>query len=1566
MDKIAIIGLSCLFPDAKNSHEFWQNLISGKDSISEIQFSDLDVEPEIFYDPVKGKTDKFYSSKGGFIRNFEFKASEYNLSEELINSLDDTYKWSLYVTKQALEQSGYIRNKSVLSKCGVILGNLSTPTKYSQKLFAPLYQQVIEAATAELLQQESFNLPSATIKRKASLYNGMISSFPAALVAQTFSLSNINFCIDAACSSSFYTIKLASHYLWTHQADLMVAGAICCTDPLSLRMGFSIIQAYPDNGISRPFDKSSRGIITSEGASVVVLKRYSDAVRDGDKILAAICGNGLSNDGRGKHSLVPNPKGQILAFERAYKEAQISPKDIDYLECHATGTLVGDIIELNSIESFFGQHQAIPPLGAVKGNVGHLLSVAGMVSLTKVVESMSNGVIPPSINITEPVGAEQNLVSSQSIVTAPTAWQSKSSVKRAAISAFGFGGSNSHLILEQREKPEAIDALSKTPKPIQLAKLAIVGMDAIFGNCDGQDAFERSIYNGTQHFISVPTKRWHGMEDRKDLFIQHGMGEVEIPAGAYINDIEIDTIACRIPPNEFEHLNPQQMLMLKVANRAIVNARIEEGSNVAVIIAADTDLKVHGGYQRWHLSWQIKEGLRNGKITLSAEQVTQLENILKDSLTKPIESATSLSYTSNLMATRISSLWNFSGSSFTLSAGENSVFKALQVAQMLLSAYEVDAVVVGAVDLAGGLDYVWLQNQFAKINTGTHTLSYDEFSNGWNIGEGAGAVVLKRHDTAQKNSDSIYAVIDAIGFAYHKYDLEKLQTGLPSFDAESVRKACQNAFQLAGIQPSDIDYLEVFGSGIQQQDEAEIAGLLQAYGRSENGLDCAIGSIKANIGHTFIASGIASLIKTALCLHHKYIAPTPNWSKVKAPEMWKDSRFYVATDSAPWFTEKEGVKRVAAVNGIGIDGSYAHIVMSEEPSQKLKNSYNFHKNPFYLFPIAANTRSELLQELADLQQTIDNSSSLDITATQTFNIFKQHQNAHYTLVILGHNKSELAKEMTFAHKGINNAFETGKDWQTPLGSYFTANPLGKRGEVAYVYPRVGSSFLGIGKDTFRLLPGVFDYLNTNNLNSSVAANAKLLYPRSLNKLFNSQLNALENQYLVNDGEITSQIEVQISSVNTTILRDIFQIKSRFAFGISLGELTMLIAQGVLSCSHLHQDNYKQQASNVFKTRLSGKKQVIHEYWRLPKNIDLKDSDFWSTYILLANPSEVQECIKDEEHLYITLINSSDEVIIAGEKQACQRAIKKLNCNAQYLPLDLVVHCPVMHSEYERLIQFFTYTIKNIPNIIFYSAADYAPLKLESNEVARSITKVICHQIDLPRLVNTVYQDGAKIFIEVGCGSGSSRLINKILDSKEHITVFLNQKGVNEQISIIKALAKLVSHQVPLNLSPLYKPTEEKLTRKLLMFKTLTLGGDKIFNIVLNENNRKIFQDAVYSKKNLSSVSERYQDFEDLNNERDFANNFMKITQEKQNLNEMQVVASFKSPLVGSYPLNNVDNVNYSKLTQAHCENIDEINLQVFKDHSVFLEARHESGKQLKKILDIQISCVKNILNESNE
>ncbi len=453
MEKIAIIGLSCLFPDANNPEQFWQNLTEQKDSTSFLTVKEMGVDPMIFYKPVKGQPETIYSLKGGFIRNFEFDASEYNLSSDLVEGLDDTFKWSLYAAKQAIVQSDYWGNSNVLSKCGVILGALSLPTKFSNQLVSPIYQQTMNGAIAKLLQEQNFHLASLSTSADVSPHNAMISGFPAALIAQAFSLSSTHFCIDAACSSSFYAIKLASHYLNSGKTDLMLAGAISCSDPLFLRMLFSGIQGYPEDGMSCPLDQKSRGLITSEGIGMVVLKRYNDAVRDGDNILATVCGNGLSNDGKGKHLLSPNTKGQVLAFERAYTEANLSPQAIDYMECHATGTLLGDTTEFNSIETFFNQHQAAPLVGSAKANVGHLLVAAGMVSLTKAICSMSHGVIPPTINVTEPLGSGNNPIFPQNIVTTATPWPNNSAKKYTALSAFGFGGTNSHLILEQ-EKDE--------------------------------------------------------------------------------------------------------------------------------------------------------------------------------------------------------------------------------------------------------------------------------------------------------------------------------------------------------------------------------------------------------------------------------------------------------------------------------------------------------------------------------------------------------------------------------------------------------------------------------------------------------------------------------------------------------------------------------------------------------------------------------------------------------------------------------------------------------------------------------------------------------------------------------------------------------------------------------------------------------------------------------------------------------------------------------------------------------------------------------------------------------
>ncbi|MEH1872502.1 PfaB family protein [Nostoc sp.] len=1576
MEKIAIIGLSCLFPDAKNPEEYWQNIVNQKDSTSSATAEEIGVDPTIFHNPVKGTLDKTYSIKGGYIRNFQFNPSEYNLPSELVAGLDNTFKWSLYAAKQAIVHSGYWGNQTVLSKCGVILGNLSFPTKLSNQLFSPIYQQTINPAVRELLQAENFDLAAIPTATKASFHNALISGLPASIIAQAFSLSQINLCLDAACSSSFYAIKLASHYLWSHKADVMLAGAISCADSLFVRMLFSGVQGYPENGISRPLDKSSRGLIPADGVGMVMLKRYSDAVRDGDNILATICGNGLSNDGKGKHLLSPNPKGQILAFERAYNEANFSPKTIDYLECHATGTLLGDTTEFNSIETFFGQNQAAPLVGSAKANTGHLLTAAGMVGLTKVILSMSHGVIPATMNVSEPLTSEKSTIFADKIVRTATTWPNNNApIKRAAISAFGFGGTNSHLILEQGNTTESVES---TP-PVPSVKIAIVGMDAFFGNCNGLDAFERSIYDGTQHFTSLPPQRWHGIENQESLLKEYGLADGKAPVGAYIKDFEIDTLACKIPPNEIDKLNPQQLLLLKVSDRALKDAKLQEGGNVAVIVAAETEFSVHQLQQRWNLSWQVKDGLLNQGISLPAEQLAQLETIVKDSIHQPVEIGEYVSHIANIMASRISALWNFTGPAFTVSAGENSALKALEVAQMLLATGEVDAVVVGAVDLAGGVENVLFRNQFAPINTGVNTLGYDQQANGWTVGEGAGAVVLKRYEAAKQENERIYAVIDAMSFAQSNSTLVKP-------DASAISNVCNQAFQMADIQPTEVNYVEVFGSGVPQQDEAEITGLLQAYPQVGNGLHCALGSVKANIGHTYTASGIASLIKTALCLYYRYIPATPKWSGVKTPQVWSGSPFYVAMESRPWFVDKDATRRIAAINSIGIDGSYAHLILSEEPSQEERDNRYLQQMPFHLFPIAVSDvydglrlRTTISDLLNNLQHTIEASSSLSATASETFANFQQQSDAKYVLSITGRNTKELLKEIESARKGVNNAFENGTDWQTPIGSYFTAKPLGKTGAVAYVYPAAVNSYIGIGRTVFRLFPKVFEDLKSNNLYNRAADVEKLVYPRNLPKLTTRQLETLEKQ-LLDDSLAMFESEIAFARYMTAIFRDDFQVKPQCVFGYSLGETSMMVAQGVWS--DFEGGSNTLNSSPLFGDKLSGPKNAVREYWELT---DSPNNNFWNTYVLMATPSQIRECLKHENRVYLTQINTPEEVLIAGEDAACKRVIATLGCNSFAAPFDHVIHCEAMRSQYEEIKKVNTLPSQTLPGIVFYSAADYQPIVLESDAIAHNIAKGLCQELDFPRLVNRVYGDGVRIFLEAGAGSVCSRWIDKILGNKEHITISLNRRGMDDHASIVKALAKLLSHQVNVDLSPLYSKAQETANQNKATLRTVSLGGKAIAATILSDENRKIVEDLVVDIR-----SERFQkqhpnipniqqseitDYLNTSNEIIPENILPSATQPEEvkpkNIidngfeTKEQLQSSESSPIKQPIPQKISSIISMFDLNKTQYQKLNANNSKITKAHTTFLQARQDYSQQMSEIIQLQLACAQNLLNDES-
>lgn len=877
MENIAVVGIANLFPGSSAPEEFWQQLLKKQDCRSKATSEQMGVDPDK-YTGKKGDTDKFYCVHGGYIRDFDFDASafvannqqgqannENGLTTDYLNQLDDLNQWALYVTQQALTDAGYWGSEK-LADCGVILGNLSFPTKSSNHLFMPLYHQVVDGALKQVLNDD-FQLShfSETDIAQNDIHadNALVAGYPAALLAKAAGLGGTHFALDAACASSCYSVKLACDYLHTGKADMMLAGAVSGSDPMFVNMGFSIFQAYPANNIHAPFDKNSQGLFAGEGAGMMVLKRHSDAVRDGDKIHAIIKGGALSNDGKGEFVLSPNTKGQVLVYERAYDDADVDPRDVDYIECHATGTPKGDNVELGSMDTFFSRFPRAngnkPLLGSVKSNLGHLLTAAGMPGMTKAIWALNEAKIPATINLNEPLSSKNGYLTGAQMPTDTINWPQDNSQKprTAGVSVFGFGGSNAHLVLQEpSQKLEAAATNAKAREP-----LVIIGMDAHFGGAKDLASFKTLIETDGNTFRELPTKRWKGIEQNTD--VMNALSLTKAPKGGYVEEFDIDFLRFKVPPNEQDCLIPQQLMMMKVADNAAKDAGLKEGSNVAVLVAMGIELELHQYRGRVNLSTQIEESLLQQGVSLTDEQRDTLTNIAKDGVAFAAQLNQYTSFIGNIMASRISALWDFSGPAITLSAEENSVYRCVELAENLFQTSDIDAVVIASVDLAGSVENITLRQHYGNVSVEGKTTSNVLEQDQWLVGEGAAAFVVK--PASKVTEQQIYANIDSLSFAN-------------GTDEKAVTTAANKALALAGINAADISQVEAHASGFSRENMAEKQVLPNLYPGK------AISSVKSNIGHTFNASGIASIVKTALILDQR----TANKSAIAISGLGKD------------------------------------------------------------------------------------------------------------------------------------------------------------------------------------------------------------------------------------------------------------------------------------------------------------------------------------------------------------------------------------------------------------------------------------------------------------------------------------------------------------------------------------------------------------------------------------------------------------------------------------------------------------------------------------------------------
>ncbi|HUR25504.1 MAG TPA: SDR family NAD(P)-dependent oxidoreductase [Candidatus Thermoplasmatota archaeon] len=472
-EPVAIIGLGCVLPDAPDVKAFWDNVLAGKSSIREVPKGRWD--PALYYSTDKSQPDTTYTKIGGFVLNDNFSGLDYRMPPSTVAQIDPVQRWALSASRQAFKDAGYktgLRGDEGRefnrNKCAIILGNAmggELQKETSRRVYWP------EAAAAIRANPEFQTLPKA---QQDAILNGAEAQFkhglipitedtmPGALsnvvagrIANVFDLSGKNFTTDAACASSFAAMDAAVHTLQGKESDLVLWGGSDRSMDVSSYIQFSKIGALSPDG-SRPFDAGANGFVMGEGCAMFLLKRLSDAERDGDRVYAVIRGIGASSDGKGKGITAPNPAGQVKAVLRAYEDAGIDPATIGLLEAHGTSTPVGDPVELQSVMEAYADLTKSPikpgtvAVGSVKGNIGHLKAAAGAAGVLKATLALKNGVLPPSINVKQLNPRIDWARAPFKVQTKAEPWQPvRDHPRRAAVSSFGFGGTNFHIVLEE-------------------------------------------------------------------------------------------------------------------------------------------------------------------------------------------------------------------------------------------------------------------------------------------------------------------------------------------------------------------------------------------------------------------------------------------------------------------------------------------------------------------------------------------------------------------------------------------------------------------------------------------------------------------------------------------------------------------------------------------------------------------------------------------------------------------------------------------------------------------------------------------------------------------------------------------------------------------------------------------------------------------------------------------------------------------------------------------------------------------------------------------------------------
>ncbi|MEH2269733.1 MAG: beta-ketoacyl synthase N-terminal-like domain-containing protein [Nostoc sp.] len=960
-------------------------------------------------------------------------------------------------------------------------------------------------------------------------------------------------------------------------------------------------------------------------------------------------------------------------------------------------------------------------------------------------------------------------------------------------------------IEEKRMKSDKSDktvSTNKINRQLQHNPIAIVGMASLLPKARNLREYWQNIVNKIDCITDVPSTHW-SVEDYYDPNPRTTEDKTYCKRGGFLPEVDFNPMEFGIPPSILEVTDVSQLLSLVVAKEAMEDAgygeKREFSRETVGVILGVAMAKQLGMPLSARLEYPIWEKVLKSS-GLSDEDTKKIVDKIKSAYVKWDENAFP-GMLANVVAGRIANRLDFGGMNCVVDAACASSFGALKMAISELVEHRSDMMLTGGVDTDNTIMAYISFSKTPAVSPSENVKPFDAKSDGMMLGEGIGMIVLKRLEDAERDNDKIYAVIKGIGTSS-----DGRYKSIYAPRKEGQVKALERAYEDAGFSPATVGLMEAHGTGTMAGDPTEFGSLRDFFGEHDHKKQhIALGSVKSQIGHTKAAAGAASLIKTALALHHKVLPPTINITEPNPKLNIKNSAFYLNTETRPWIRAEGEAPRRAGVSSFGFGGTNYHVVLEEYEADQ-NHAYRLHSDASEVL-LFAPTVEQLLSKSEEILGKLRSRSDSGGVSPEAKSHYAQLVNECKSPQIplsaarfgfVAENLEEACKLLQTSidwlkHKG------TAASWEHPQGIYYRASGMELGGKVVSLFSGQGSQYLEMGRElvmNFPLMRRLHGYMDSLLLKDNLQPLSEIVFPHPVfgEAEKNVQIAALQRTEY-------AQPAIGVLSAGMYSILQQAGFKSDFVAGHSFGELTALWAAGVLST-----EDY------LFLVKARGQAMAAPED---------PDHDAGSMLAVKEDISKVEAVLRHFPQVAIANQNSPTQFVLAGptaEIAKVREILHEKGYTAVLLPVSAAFHTPLIAFA-QKSFAIATKSVKfQSPKIPVYSNVTSKQYPKEPQGIQKILETHLSNSVLFKQEIENIYAAGGTCFVEFGPRRILTNLVKDILGDRPHLTVSLNpstqknsDRSLREAVVQLRVIGMALNNLDPYQLPQTIPPIETKKT-----------------------------------------------------------------------------------------------------------------------------------------------------------